>query len=185
MKTGLKVRGGKGVGIKYLVAFWPTFAKNKQVICIKMIFRPKVDIKKRSKVKNPKQFLQQSWMSICNETSCGIAGAELCWPRLSRTRALHSSGVASMFRSGSMPRSGSGFSISGSIWISTIGSTNVHNLILQLADYSAVCCAQHSGVGGYVRHWHGLYLAIEGISGRGLIERAEFYFCYNQSLLLL
>ena len=50
MKTGLKVRGGKGVGIKYLVAFWPTFARNKQVICIKMIFRPKEDIKKRSKV---------------------------------------------------------------------------------------------------------------------------------------
>ena len=65
-----------------------------------------------------------------------------------------------------VPRSGSWASISGSIWISTVGSTNVHNLILQLADYSAVCCAQHSGVSGYVRHWHGLYLAVEGISGK-------------------
>ena len=63
-----------------------------------------------------------------------------------------------------VPRSRSWASISGSIWISTVGSTNVHNLILQLADYSAVCCAQHSGVGGYVRHWHGFYLAVKGIS---------------------
>lgn len=120
-------------------------------------------------------FLQQSWISISDKTSSGGTCAVLSGRRLTGTRTLNSSSTPPVLGSWTVSGSGSRASISRSIWVPTVGSANVQDLIVG---------AENARVGGYVRHWHGFHLPIKWISAttKVIIDQSLLVTFLNRAL---
>ena len=112
-----------------------------------------------------KKILEQSGISICDQTARWITRTELSGTRLSRTGTLNIS--SAMLRSRSMTRSRPRSAIAWSVGVPTVRASDVQYLI---AGWG---CAEDTRIRGNVGYGHGFDLAVQRVSAKSTVQSIQ------------